>query len=539
MQIFYSSDILKKNLINKIIGSLACTAIFVTIGIFANNSESIDLRWELALWFGFTVILACLLLPAIFEFRLGKSVSISDSEITLPNAWHPYIGKAVPLDQIIYKESRGEGGKQLVKISYVGGSFYFIANQFSDPSSLDKLFNKIIANPELNNSYAYPITSQLLALSILLPSLIFLLQDSLTPIMDLVAYGAWESNAIQNLRLDRALGHIFLHLSYPHLFVNLLGLLLLGFALEHRIKPPHFLSIFFGGGIFATIGFYLGDFAFLVGASGGMYALFGAYLTDRTISADPRSERFKGISNKHLYLLVFIDAASAMLFDQIALGVHAVGLLFGGSYLWVLRKFKYELLQLSTIAAVALPLAFLSIFNAYKTTELERYAQIKEWLEVPATNPKFHVAAWNLAMSKLSPSEDLRLAINKLKTNITGPEDNDTLATLHARNQNLSEAIRIENKIANEKIIFGTQLARFERAYTAENPIDISQFAGAKTIAVDAICDEKRFVRIHTRETDKIPNVCNNQEIIYIRVAKAGGKNIRYKLDPKFMALPL
>ena len=115
MQIFYSSDILKKNLINKIIGSLACTAIFVTIVIFANNSESIDLRWELALWFGFTVVLACLLLPAIFEFRLGKSVSISDSEIILPNAWHPYIGKAVPLDQIIYKESRGEGGKQLVK----------------------------------------------------------------------------------------------------------------------------------------------------------------------------------------------------------------------------------------------------------------------------------------------------------------------------------------------------------------------------------------------------------------------------------------
>ena len=222
-----------------------------------------------------------------------------------------------------------------------------------------------------------------------------------------------------------------------------------------------------------------------------------------------------------------------MLFDQIALGVHAVGLLFGGSYLWVLRKFKYELLQLSTIAAVALPLAFLSIFNAYKTSELERYAQIKEWLEVPATNPKFHVAAWNLAISKLSPSEDLRLAINKLKTNITGPEDNDTLATLHARNQNLSEAIRIENKIANKKIIFGTQLARFERAYTAENPIDISQFAGTKTIAVDAICNEKRFVRIHTSETDKIPNVCNNQEIIYIRVAQAGGEKHQIRTRPK------
>ena len=539
MQIFYSSDILKKNLINKIIGSLACTGVFVTIGIFANNAESIELRWELALWFGFTVILTCLLLPAIFEFRLGKSVSISETEIILPNAWHPYIGKAVPLNQIIYKESRGEGGKQLVKISYVGGSFYFVASQFSDPSSLDKLFNKIIANPELNNSYTYPITSQLLALSILLPSLIFLLQDSLTPIMDLVAYGAWESNAIQNLRLDRALGHIFLHLSYPHLFVNLFGLLFLGFALEHRIKPPHFLSIFFGGGIFATVGFYLGDFTFLVGASGGMYALFGAYLTDRTISADPRSERFKGISNKLLYLLVFIDVASAMLFDQIALGVHAAGLFFGGSYLWVLRKFKYGLLQLTTSAAIILPLAFLSIFNAYKASELERYAQMKEWLEVPATNPKFHVAAWNLATSKLPSSEDLGPAINKLMTNITGPEDNDTLATLQARNQNLPEAIRIENEIVNRKLIFGTQLARFERAYTAENPIDISQFAGTKTIAVDAICNEKRFIRIHTSETDKIPNVCNNQEIIYIRVAQAGGKNIRYELDPKLMALPL
>ena len=88
-------------------------------------------------------------------------------------------------------------------------------------------------------------------------------------------------------------------------FVNLLGLLLLGFALEHRIKPPHFLSIFFGGGIFATIGFYLGDFAFLVGASGGMYALFGAYLTDRTISADPDLSDLKAYQTNiftYLYL---------------------------------------------------------------------------------------------------------------------------------------------------------------------------------------------------------------------------------------------
>ena len=161
------------------------------------------------------------------------------------------------------------------------------------------------------------------------------------------------------------------------------------------------------------------------------------------------------------------------------------------------------------------------------------------WLTENNNPTTAEITAWSIATSKHSKSQDLDLAI-KLMQNAEQTNDGlDTLATLYARKGRYAEAVETENgRIKKDRSAF-TQLARFERAYTAENPIDISQFAGTKTIAVDAICNKKRFVRIHTSETDKIPNVCNNQEIIYIRIAKAGGKNIRYELDPKLMALPL
>lgn len=539
MEIQYANQILKQTLVSRTVLCLVISILYLTIVYLLNETNHPPFLWILALSLGFLIVLVYLFIPSAIDYRLGKSITITDQSITLPSILSPRTGKRVPMEQIISKELRGDGRNQILKISYYGGAYYFIASQLSNPELLNKLYDRIKVNTDLTNEFKKPLTSQTLVVIIFISSMFFLSKNSLTPIMDLLALGAWEPNAIQNGRPDRSISYLFLHLTYLHLATNLLGLLFLGFALEHRVKPHHFLAIFFGGGIFATSGFYFGSFTFMVGASGGIYALFGAYLTDRFVHPSPKIERFKGTTNKLLFLIIFLDVCSALSITQVALGVHALGFLFGTTYIFIIRKTGMATLAFTITTTIVLPLVLLSVYSVITISKSERHSFVRQWMEQPYPSDEFQVAIWNIAVSELSTPTDFRIAIDELSNHILTPEHKDTLATLHARNSELDRAIEIENGLIETKVVYGSQLARFERAYTKNNPLDIQAFAESETIAIDAICNNKEFVRVHTNETDKIPNICTNQEIIYIREAEAGSKNIRYELDPKFMALPL
>ena len=149
------------------------------------------------------------------------------------------------------------------------------------------------------------------------------------------------------------------------------------------------------------------------------------------------------------------------------------------------------------------------------------------------------IGGWGIATSKIAQPEVTNYTIRILENGEETDNKIDTLGLLYARQDRYLDALNLVNARVIRSKDSATQLARFERAYTLDNPIDITAFANADKIAVDAICDNKEFVRIITHETDVIPNICNNQETIYIRVADEKARNIRYKLDPKFMALPL
>src|SRR5947208_14312828 len=72
----------------------------------------------------------------------------------------------------------------------------------------------------------------------------------------------------------------FVHGSETHIFLNLLGLILISPPLEQRIGITRWTILFFVGGAVVAVVFllvHLGAPVLLVGASAGIFAVFGAY----------------------------------------------------------------------------------------------------------------------------------------------------------------------------------------------------------------------------------------------------------------------
>src|SRR5437667_7017861 len=72
----------------------------------------------------------------------------------------------------------------------------------------------------------------------------------------------------------------FVHASETHIFLNLLGLILISPTLEGRIGSTRWTILFFVGGAVGAVVFllvHLGAPVLLVGASAGIFAVFGAY----------------------------------------------------------------------------------------------------------------------------------------------------------------------------------------------------------------------------------------------------------------------
>jgi membrane associated rhomboid family serine protease len=381
--------------------------------------------------------------------------------------------------------------------------------------------------------------SWVLSFSIICFSIYLLFSGSTTPTLDIITSGAWEASLIGSGEVDRLLSYSLIHGNMIHLASNMLGLLLLGLALEHRIGKLNFLTAFFAGVVVSSLGAYLSSHVIVIGASGGAYALLGVYVFDRYLEPDPNNERFKSTTNTRIILAVIVESIISLFFTNIALGVHLIGFAFGVSYALIISKPNFRFVARVLFGVPVLILTAMFILRFISANAEYKHELSQNWLAANDHPIRNQIAAWEIATSPLSTQDSISIAIQTLEKDHDDTSSLDTRATLYARTGRLADAIAIEDAIIYNLEIYGSQLARFERAYTKTNPIDISKFAESETIAIDAICDNKRFVRVHTNQTDKIHNICNNQEIIYIREAEAGSKSIRYDLDPKFMALPL
>ena len=85
---------------------------------------------------------------------------------------------------------------------------------------------------------------------------------------------------LQPVALLQLVTNLFVHSDIWHLFGNLLFLLAFGLPFEQRVGPRRFLVIYLIGGLAASLAQILasaGDLVLLMGASGSIYAMIGAF----------------------------------------------------------------------------------------------------------------------------------------------------------------------------------------------------------------------------------------------------------------------
>jgi membrane associated rhomboid family serine protease len=539
MRIIYANDFLRSEFISRSISSICVSLLALVTLIFLSLVATVPIKFQIAI----PITLFAIVAPYIAALNIrrikGVTLNIYDSGFSLPGFLFPKLRKTIPFISIYSKKVLSIRNRKILRIDYVGGTNYFYENQFERHSDFEYLCKNLTENSSLNTKFPLPIVSWILIIAISCFSSYLLFSNSSTPNLDVIVAGAWEKSLIYSGEIDRLVSYGFIHQNLIHLFTNMFSILLLGLALEHRIGRANFLLTFLAGIIISSFGANISSYFIVIGASGGVYALLGAYAVDRYLNSDPNFERYKSTTTKTLLLAVVVESTISLFFVNIALSVHLVGFAFGSIYAFLITRKSSKRITQGILGALTLILSIMFVLKQPSTNEQYKYELSLKWL-IENDNPiKTQVGAWGIATSPISTQDSFLTAIEALEKDVANTYSTDTLATLYARSNQISKAIGLDNKIIGTNEIIGSQLARFERAYTKTNPIDISKFAESETIAIDAICDNKRFVRVHTNETDKIPNVCNNQEIIYIREAEAGSKSIRYDLDPKFMALPL
>jgi len=151
----------------------------------------------------------------------------------------------------------------------------------------------------------------------------------------LVPYVAAHGLDGSGQQLYRLLTSAFLHLSMPHLLLNMLALGFLGMALEPVLGWWRFLSVYLIAAMGASTCVYLFDspFVAVAGASGGIYGLFAAALVLGWRA---------GFDLRALLVIVALNFALTFTLDGVSKLGHIGGFIAGG-------------IAAAAIAGVALP----------------------------------------------------------------------------------------------------------------------------------------------------------------------------------------
>ena len=124
----------------------------------------------------------------------------------------------------------------------------------------------------------------------------------------------------------------FAHADLWHIVINMYSLWIFGEALEEILGAKKFVLLYIGailGGSFATIFFTSG--ASVVGASGGIFGLMGAYFIIL---------RALGYRSSQMLVLIGINVAFTFINPGIAIAAHLGGLAAGAAIAWYHVKVK-------------------------------------------------------------------------------------------------------------------------------------------------------------------------------------------------------
>jgi membrane associated rhomboid family serine protease len=140
----------------------------------------------------------------------------------------------------------------------------------------------------------------------------------------------------RSLSVWQFLSYAFLHLGWLHLLFNMVVLYILGNAVNDRLGHVGYLAFYLSGAVFAAIGFVITGGEAVVGASGAVGAVMGAYLVLLPKSNITLFIGIGWIEVPSMYFVIIFFCYNLVMSVALRVGVqhvayeaHIAGMLFG------------------------------------------------------------------------------------------------------------------------------------------------------------------------------------------------------------------
>ena len=151
---------------------------------------------------------------------------------------------------------------------------------------------------------------------------------------------------------------LFVHASLIHIAFNMYSLFILGPEMERLVGGGRFIALFLLSGLAGSVAVLLiNPGGAVVGASGAIFGLFGAYFV---------IVRHLGGSSRQLLIVILINVVIGFLVPQIAWQAHLGGLAIGALVAFVLvrtRDRSKRPIQIGQLAAIAGVLIVLTVIG--------------------------------------------------------------------------------------------------------------------------------------------------------------------------------
>ncbi len=170
-------------------------------------------------------------------------------------------------------------------------------------------------------------------------ALFFMSQDDYLLAMDNFAF---SKNVIESREYYRFVTAFFLHVDPVHLFINLISLGVLGGMLERFFGRARYFNILIlstlSGWFFSLI---FSQYNLVVGASGGVFGLFGAYLVLKVVSKGSLQPSVDPMPYWWIALLLIFQVVSDLYINDTDFAAH-IGGMIGGAICLVLSIFTFK-----------------------------------------------------------------------------------------------------------------------------------------------------------------------------------------------------
>lgn len=318
----------------------------------------------------------------------------------------------------------------------------------------------------------------------------------------LVRFGANAPALVTTGQWYRLVAANFLHANLLHLYMNGMGLLMLGSPLERLLGSSRFVIIYvlsaLGGSIASA---YVGQAALSVGASTAIFGLLGSMAV---VNWRFRRELPPGFRQplRWWLLILGLNAALPLLLPQIDVSAHVGGFATGALATLVLcaaigslRSSRSTSPVSGGLAAVLAALCAAGLTQAVThalAARGEDEAQLAQSAvdDGSASPDELNAIAWEYATSRAASAQQIALAHYAAERAAALAPDQievqDTLATVQYRRGELDLAINIERGVLREDdgLFYFSQVARFlDARLTLRGPLYIELPAGEDAAA--------------------------------------------------------